>query len=748
MNMNTKSSIFQVSVMLLIMIIFSGSLHAGEVQIIDSGHYSNVFGEYRNYRIFLPSGYNEDPNKRYPVIYYYHGWSQRYFGSGPDSYSGCDKGSDNNGDNIANFVSANDVIVVKADGYNRSEGEEYYLRPYNVLPVETFRQFPVYFPELVEYIDDNYKTLSDRNHRAISGLSMGGFMSFWIGGKYPHLVSAAGSFCGSPEFVAGPKDLPVEYRHIDMHKNFEGVNVRLNYGNEDFIRYYHRDLNRTWTSVMDNYEYKIYQAAHSTCGMGEMFDFFMRTFDDPPAKPERWSHIDVYPAFSVWDYEVSSDRDMPGFTIIENVDERGFRTSARRHMPDGELLSHVKLSVLTPPLYNKNSLYSVNDLDLTSMNAETYQITSDDKGRLKISVNGNIHEIGINKLSDKANICVESYSISNMSHATFNRDVALKLKLLNKGLLSGERVNAQLFALNGNTTVVKSSTKFGSIGINETGESESELVFNVRTDSIDLVKLVLTITERDKNEWKYFIEVPVFDEPEEIRDFEIADGREVTYASGGIKSEKGILGHGNGDGIANPGESVVILVKDGGKFYRAKLSENDPYINPSGVNDRRSDNWSSYDHVGASAKYSVPLISSDCPDGYVAGFTAEYWLPDYPNHIIKQGQVAVKISGSDQTSPVMQWIKIPGNNVAHARFYDGSAITKVVVKLLNKDKPEKILEFELRDDGRDGDILANDNVFSCKIPEQRFGLYTTEITANDQYGNAMKIKNPDIFVLH
>ena len=90
------------------------NLFAGDVTIIDSRHYSNVFGEIRNFRVFLPPGYFENPQKRYPVIYFYHGWSQRYFGSGPDSYNHFEKGDDNNGDNIAGFVSDHEVIVVKA----------------------------------------------------------------------------------------------------------------------------------------------------------------------------------------------------------------------------------------------------------------------------------------------------------------------------------------------------------------------------------------------------------------------------------------------------------------------------------------------------------------------------------------------------------------------------------------------------------------------------------------------------------
>ena len=65
-----------------------------------------MFGEIRNYRIFLPPHYFDNPQKKYPVIYFMHGWSQRYFGDGGQAYEEFDKGDDNKGDNIANFVSA------------------------------------------------------------------------------------------------------------------------------------------------------------------------------------------------------------------------------------------------------------------------------------------------------------------------------------------------------------------------------------------------------------------------------------------------------------------------------------------------------------------------------------------------------------------------------------------------------------------------------------------------------------------
>src|SRR5690606_31660118 len=167
---------------------------------IDAKHYSQVLGELRNYRIFLPRDYYDAQDKRYSVVYFYHGWSQRYFGNLRKNEADAKPTDD---ERLAQMVAKYKVIVVKTDGYNADPGDPYTLRPYNIGPIHTHRQFPLYFPEIVAYIDSNYRTLAKRENRAITGLSMGGFMTFWIAGKYPHLLAAAGSFCGSPEFEIG-----------------------------------------------------------------------------------------------------------------------------------------------------------------------------------------------------------------------------------------------------------------------------------------------------------------------------------------------------------------------------------------------------------------------------------------------------------------------------------------------------------------------------------------------------------------
>ncbi|MDH4093000.1 MAG: alpha/beta hydrolase-fold protein, partial [Cyclobacteriaceae bacterium] len=505
---------------------------AQDATVIDAAHYSIVFGEIRHYRVFLPPSYFDNPQKKYPVIYFYHGWSQRYFGSS-DSYADFDKGNENKGDNIANFVSTHDVIVVKTDGYNRSPHEKYYVRPYNVGPVETYRQFPLYFPELVDYIDSHYNTIADREHRAISGLSMGGFMTFWIGGKYPHLLSAAGNFCGSPEFVVGPKDFPVEYRHMDMYKNYAGMNLRLHYGDKDFIRGYHRDLNRVWDQVTDNYEWRIYDAEHSTCGLGDMFSFLLKTFENPPPRPSQWNHIDVYPNFSVWDYQVRSDRNVPGFTMLENVDKRGFRCSVREFLPDGELLPFVQLSVTTPAVYGKNAKYTINDVDTRSVKTLQYTLQSDDQGRLIIALNGSSHEIGINKKADKPNLSIAEVEIQNTNWATHQKDVALSIKLLNKGLSEGKNITATLYAKTNSANIKQGKSSFGNIAANAIQMGQTPFTFLLPADSIEIVSFRLVILDDYKNEWVESFEIPIKKNVSEIKDFEIADGKIFTVAKGG-----------------------------------------------------------------------------------------------------------------------------------------------------------------------------------------------------------------------
>ncbi len=744
--MKGKFKIFPGFIFLYLLLTSFGYPKSRNAIVIDSKHYSNVFGEIRNYRVFFPPDYYDKPDKRYPVIYFYHGWSQRYFGS--INAPAIDEGESNNGDNIANFVSTHDVIVVKPDGYNRKPGEEYYLRPYNISPVETYRQFPLYFPELVNFIDASYRTIPDRNHRAISGLSMGGFMTYWISGKYPHLVSAAGNFCGSAEFRVGPENAPVEYRHIDMAGNYKGLNVRLNFGNKDFIRCYHRDLNRIWPQVMDNYEFKIYEAEHTTCGLGEMFEFIMNTFRNPPEKPEKWDHIDVYPDFVVWDYQISSDRDQPGFTILENVDVSGFRSSVREFLPDGELMPSVNISVITSPIYGKNQSYIINDIDLQNSKCSTRSLSSDGSGRLKIDLDGGLHEIGINKVSDTPELCIGLSETENLPIVLSGKEISLNLQVINKGSGKAEDVTALLSPTGNNVKIINNSSSYGNISAGETQKASSPFTLITNNDTIGRIRFKLELRDKKNNKWTDYLELPVTGDVPDIGEPEIADGRLFNVSEAGTDTVPLFLGKGNGDGIPNPGESLVLLVKDRGLFRRTELISDDQYLNPNGVNIRMSDNWTNYDHVGGSAKYSVPLISSECPGDHQIEFIASYWLPAYPDHIIKKGKIKIRVTGKDNTPPVIRQAYVSGDNTVQVKVMDGSEIKHVKVRFIAANDPERIFEVVLNDAGSDGDRIIDDRLFSKKIPEQNFGQYRMEIEAIDSFGNTEAKKFESLQVIY
>jgi len=165
------------------------------------------------------------------------------------------------------------------------------------------------------------------------------------------------------------------------------------------------------------------------------------------------------------------------------------------------------------------------------------------------------------------------------------------------------------------------------------------------------------------------------------------------------------------------------------------------------MNVRMSDYWGNYDHVGGSAKYTVPLIASDCPVGQDLDFYVEYWLPDYPDHIIQKGRVKIRVTGKDHASPLINWVKNCGDNTIQAGVYDGSTLKSVKARLQSKDHPERTLETELKDDGKEGDRCETDHVYSKKIPVQGFGVFNIEIEAIDMFGNIKTEKSTDIHVL-
>tara|TARA_R110002124_G_scaffold277321_9_gene448663 strand:+ start:11428 stop:13737 length:2310 start_codon:yes stop_codon:yes gene_type:complete len=728
-----------------------GDLLASGVEVIDDYHYSNAFSNNRNFRVFLPPSYRKDSEKRYPVIYFFHGWAQRYFGSMGSGYSDYDFGDDNDGDNIEKFVSENDVIIVKVDGLNQFKVEPINLSPYNVSLVSTFRQFPEYFKEFVGYIDAHYRTIPDRTHRGISGLSMGGFMTFWLSAKLPDWVSAAGNFCGSSEFSAGPLDFPVRYAHADMYDNFKAISMRMHNGNSDRLRFYHEDMNRYLMNAVPHYQFKQYEASHITCGMGDMFAFMMQAFKTPLPLPEKWDYIDIYPYFEVWDYKVETSRNRSGYTILENVDKEGFNLAVRNFLPDGELMPNVEVQVVTAPIYKVSTEYKVTDIDLRTKESRQYSVQSDASGKLKLTLNGSAHQIGIANSQDSPNLSMTSFKIENMDWAESGQVVELSMKVLNKGFSTSENIIAEISAISEGLDIVSAQGKINGLASLE--EKQVNGIFKVRNNrkGYDIAKFQVDFTDDSGASWQEEFEILFKDQVDRITNFVIADGKEFTIVKEAVDSVSMVVGVGNGDGIANPGETIVLLVEEGGKYLRTDAYTTNKYINPGNVSIRIADPWQNYDHIGGSVKYTMPVLDSETPEGEEIPFYVEYWTPGpiSGQHIIHKGIVNVQVKGEDKTAPQVQWVQVLNDDRIEARVYDGASVGEVMLTLspneekstlkhVNWDETPSSFSIELKDDGLGADVVKGDGVYSARISGKPTYFYDLSFELRDSSGNKGK----------
>ena len=600
-----------------------------EATILDRTHESQVLRETRNYRIFLPPGY-ETSGKRYPVIYFFHGFGQRF------NRSNFDDGANYGGDTIASYVAGHEVIVVRWDGYNPRQPGENYARPYNISPVETDRQFPLYFPELVRYIDATYRTIPDREHRATAGLSMGGFMSYWVSGKYPDLVSSASNFMGSSEFYAGPRGFDVEYRHDEMRGNYEGLRTRIVLGARDFIQFYHRRMNALWAWTRPFHESEEFDSEHGTPGMARTLDFHMRAFADPLPRPEVWNHADVYPDFAVWGWRAASNRKQPGITALENVSKTGFRSAVREWLPDGATLAGVKLSVTSDQLYPAGKAQTVTTIRLRDGRVKRSAVIADPGGRLTFDLDGDAYEVGV---GDTALPSLAGYRVEGAAWATAGQPVRLRVRFWNKGARAAA---ASALKWDSPNAAVRFERAAATLPAIPAGKSiEVPLAFTVNDPAREVVKIFAVTGGR-----RLPLEVPLFPAADKAVDFKVADGGEFSVFQHAVEKRTMRLGKGNGDGRAEAGETVMVLLPDQDAFRGAELFTNDACVDTTA---RISDVWSAYDHVGASVKYTQAVIRPECPDGHIVRMLARVQLPDRPNHKLRYAVIEMPVSGSRTT---------------------------------------------------------------------------------------------------
>ena len=168
--------------------------------------YPAVNGEEpRDVYLYLPAGYDAEPDRRYPVLYMFDGqnvfWDQ-------DATYGKSWG-------MERFLDTYEVPLVVAalqcnTGRNNERLDEY--SPYRFDDPQfghfaghgddTMRWF---IQEFKPFVDANVRTLPDRAHTFIAGSSMGGLMSLYALFQYTHIFGRAAAL--SPSIWVSPEKL-------------------------------------------------------------------------------------------------------------------------------------------------------------------------------------------------------------------------------------------------------------------------------------------------------------------------------------------------------------------------------------------------------------------------------------------------------------------------------------------------------------------------------------------------------------
>lgn len=131
-------------------------------------YFSKVTNSWRRLFVYTPPGYDTDQNEHYPVMYLQHG-------GGEDERGWAVQGkTDIILDNLIAKGKAEKMIIVISNG-NINSG----VFGYSSEGMAAFKEEMT--KNIIPFIDKNYRTIPEANKRALSGLSMGGGQSFYVG---------------------------------------------------------------------------------------------------------------------------------------------------------------------------------------------------------------------------------------------------------------------------------------------------------------------------------------------------------------------------------------------------------------------------------------------------------------------------------------------------------------------------------------------------------------------------------------
>ncbi len=151
-------------------------------------YFSKLTNSHRRCFVYTPPGYTEDTKTRYPVLYLQHGSFEDETGWPSQGHANLIL------DNLIAEKKAKSMIIVMDNGYAFKPQET----SSSERPELVFEE--VLINEVIPMIDSKFRTIPDREHRAIAGLSMGANQTMRILMNHLDKFAYYGGFSGTSNY--------------------------------------------------------------------------------------------------------------------------------------------------------------------------------------------------------------------------------------------------------------------------------------------------------------------------------------------------------------------------------------------------------------------------------------------------------------------------------------------------------------------------------------------------------------------
>jgi len=227
---------------------------------------SPTAGLTRRLTVYTPAGY-ETSGKEYPVLYLLHG-----IGGDENAWSELGRAAQIL-DNLIAQGKAEPMLVVMTNGNISQEacpGEtsEGFRVPTMMLPKTMEGSFETAFPDVVNFIEKTYRVKKDKAHRAIAGLSMGGFHSLFISINNPDTFDYVGLFSAAVDQQQNTANGGFPNIYADRNQKIDNLFSKhpklfwIGIGKTDFLFKNNNDLRAYLDSKQHKYTYLETEGGH------------------------------------------------------------------------------------------------------------------------------------------------------------------------------------------------------------------------------------------------------------------------------------------------------------------------------------------------------------------------------------------------------------------------------------------------------------------------------------------------------